>query len=584
MPVSTGKRIHVLAHGLLILLVAVVVALLMKSAFGSKLAENTSYVLAPLYPAPSKDRIRVVTIEREALEANHVVSIRELPADYLVELLELIALQRPAVIFLDLEVERALQRTALLNVVQRFQPMADGGGATSEPRVPIYLARGDERVPLEGEARMLAAHYLPNRSPHNFVDNGYPLWSSGDGRQLHAMAAVQLSNVYCRQVHSGCMHPSSPLLGSEPPLFLKWSTTRSATSACNVEDDSLSARIALLALRFKEVLLNLGRYEPYPACPPLPAKTAHTLLSASANQADELREWMENRIVFVGDNTGTDVVTTPAGLEVPGVFLHATAVENLLSIEAGYVTTDPAWLPVALIALAIVFSILALVLEFKYPHGSAFQTVFFFIVAIPTFIVVSVLRAPIGQSLEWAVSLASAFSGALWAERHILHWVLHSRATMQLLPLTTCMGVIALFGSTDTVHADESEELPTTTILGFLKDGTIPLVEALPGSEASAQPKVVQLAKLFCKLQRTAAGIVAKPTESGTGYYVYVKADDGDVRRYVVRASKVLTYTAECLANAGPTVPRNVGGTKYLCETTSQYKALPPHYSDAKCK
>jgi CHASE2 domain-containing sensor protein len=566
-------------HGLVMFIIAAAATLVFKSAFGSRLADNWSYVVAPFYAAESADSLRVVTVDDRSLTNNGVQALRDLDVSHITDLLELVARQKPAAIFLDFELERAGQRNAILEVVQKYQaPPLD---------VPIYVARGDLGTPLDARAGMLADRFLANRSGRNFAGNEYPIVAVDAQRTTHLMAAPTLVDVYCRR-GGRCAELAGETSDLPAPLYLRWAGIRSAQQPCDLPAAKGLDRWLLAGSRVWELIANLGVFEPYRGCPPLPAKTAAVLLSATGEQMPTVNAWLAGKIVFIGDDTANDVVTTPAGFEVAGVFLHATAAENLLTQGRDYLTPRPRMFAFWLLAGALLLAMLTYFLS-ESVRFRALKTFYLVVVTLVSlFLMRFLLRVPSGEALEWGVSLAAALGTAAWVDGPVAAWF---RQTGSRLPRSPAAGagvfiagaaVLAALLAPSPAKADEPATPATGTILGFVKDGSIPLT--LVTDPPTAPARTVPLSKIFCSLRRTSDGlIVAIPNANSTGYHVFADDEAGKTTRYMVRAFNVLKSAAvACTADAGPAAPSNKGGTKYLCDAAAGGLAMPAHY-EAKC-
>ena len=106
--------------------------------------------------------------------------------------------------------------------------------------------------------------------------------------------------------------------------------------------------------------------EQFQVCPPHRAYAAHDFL---ADESPELAEFLDGRYVFYGGNftMADDMITPPTHGPVPGVFLHAMALDNLLRFDGDYIrieggawpSTLESWLTVVAVLLVGVFTVLA---------------------------------------------------------------------------------------------------------------------------------------------------------------------------------------------------------------------------------
>ncbi len=87
---------------------------------------------------------------------------------------------------------------------------------------------------------------------------------------------------------------------------------------------------------FRRVFFTSGQHSFRQACPYTTTVTAHGLLQASEDP--RLREIIHGKFVFYGgDLTGLeDTVVPPTHIKLPGVYLHAMALDNLLTFGGDY--------------------------------------------------------------------------------------------------------------------------------------------------------------------------------------------------------------------------------------------------------
>ena len=138
--------------------------------------------------------------------------------------------------------------------------------------------------------------------------------------------------------------------------------------SCKSVPETVPGRIVQVVEAWLADLLgdDMAWREQFQACPPHRAYAAHDFL---ADESTELAEFLEDRYVFYGGNfaMAEDMVTPPTHGPVPGVFLHAMALDNLLRsggeykrVEGGaWPRTWSFWLTVLAILLVGVFTVLA---------------------------------------------------------------------------------------------------------------------------------------------------------------------------------------------------------------------------------
>ena len=97
-----------------------------------------------------------------------------------------------------------------------------------------------------------------------------------------------------------------------------------------------------------------------PICPYARALTMTDLRSSSEEEDSRLHDLLDGRYVMIGANLSgsNDMVTSPVHGEIPGVFMHAMALDNLLTYERRYKRAlewglPPAW-PLFWLGLVVV--------------------------------------------------------------------------------------------------------------------------------------------------------------------------------------------------------------------------------------
>jgi hypothetical protein len=111
---------------------------------------------------------------------------------------------------------------------------------------------------------------------------------------------------------------------------------------------------------------NKAWREQFQACPPHRSYAAHKFL---ADESDDLATFLDGRYVFYGGNfaMADDLITPPTHEPVPGVFLHAMALDNLIRRREEYIYVEAefvlgaatTWLTILAIILVSSFTVLA---------------------------------------------------------------------------------------------------------------------------------------------------------------------------------------------------------------------------------
>ena len=161
--------------------------------------------------------------------------------------------------------------------------------------------------------------------------------------------------------------------GGPNKLSVYWASWGDAGSSrgsyrCKTLPESVGGRIAQVVWIWLTDLFGSGKAwrDQFQICPPHRSYAAHDFL---ADENPELAEFLNDRYVFYGGNfaMADDLITPPTHEPVPGVFLHAMALDNLLRRGKRYIRVEgetglcaaTTWLTLAVIAVAGIFTVLA---------------------------------------------------------------------------------------------------------------------------------------------------------------------------------------------------------------------------------
>lgn len=309
-------------------------------------------VTAPFYGSAAQDKIAVVLIDQDSLAARG----ESWPPRYVYyeEVVRRIAKQKPAAIFLDVLVEDKRAYDDSLAVARQAL-----GDTLSKTGVPLYLATLDTKnnsvftgVPgtqttLSGW-RGYADDYPLAIGPGHFYgehDSQLEAEEQCDSTQ-HRTAAFQLYQTLCEQgMQSGCaVHPEAEERFCNA-MVVQWGRTVSkvvperqliAESQCSATEQTLSVRFgeslrafwASLTSGFDESSLKRLRQP----CPYTVTVREEDLSS------EKVRGVLAGRVVMIGLSLPGihDIVDSPVHGQIPGVYLHAMALDNLLTWNANY--------------------------------------------------------------------------------------------------------------------------------------------------------------------------------------------------------------------------------------------------------
>lgn len=338
-----------------------------------------------LAPAARSSPITVVELDQPFLQ--HVGASWPLEYSAHAHLLHRIARQQPRAIFLDLFLSQDRGDDAGLGVLVDRIAAAEAAGIpvfVAAPDPCTALVQGDAQLdalePGRGLLRDVARVARPVVVEWQGFRDAYPLLlhpadvrapevgarCAGTSRAWRT-PALALFESWCADTKSGaCTWRASgrdPAVTFTPPVAVQWGVAvdrRNEDFAtlddCGLVDPGTGDRAAWLLSSLGTQLwrgvrgAGVGSLE---RCPFAPTVSAAVLYGAAADGtfvADErydakLREWFQGRLVLVGAallGTG-DVVRSPVHGQLPGVHLHAMALDNLLGFGDRYVvdTADP---------------------------------------------------------------------------------------------------------------------------------------------------------------------------------------------------------------------------------------------------
>ncbi len=358
-------------------------------------------------PLDDKTNIAVIVINDETLRRKDV----PWPPPFSVhaEVIEKVLLYNPKALFIDFgffdardKEERGKEELERFIAVlrdrykQKLTPEArkacDSGILKSKEcegavwRVPVFLAGaprplGRRKAPYQlgviPQLQDTVTGTVSTRysTEHELPYNSYPLYDcfTGEPSAALAMYAVGYDDLEAWGLDLTACPRDAERKGGPNELSVYWASWGDAGSSrgsyeCKTLPASWPGRAVQVVWNWG---LGLFQYdiswrEQFQACPPHRSYAAHDFL---VDESTELAEFMDDRYVFYGGNfaMADDLITPPTHEPVPGVFLHAMALDNLIRrgekyirIEAGSglgaVTT---WLTLAVIAFASFCTVVA---------------------------------------------------------------------------------------------------------------------------------------------------------------------------------------------------------------------------------
>ena len=215
---------------------------------------------------------------------------------------------------------------------------------------------------------------------HELPYNSYPLHDCFTGEPSAALAMYAVGNdewdAWGLNV-TPCPNPAQrekrDWQGGPNKLSVYWASWGDVGSSrgsyqCKALPESVPGRIVQVVWIWLADLFGSGKKwrDQFQACPPHRSYAAHDFL---ADESPGLAEFLDGRYVFYGGNfaMADDLITPPTHEPVPGVFLHAMALDNLLRRGKRYIRVEgesglfaaTTWLTLAAIAFAGICTVMA---------------------------------------------------------------------------------------------------------------------------------------------------------------------------------------------------------------------------------
>ncbi|WP_059410694.1 CHASE2 domain-containing protein [Cupriavidus basilensis] len=314
-------------------------------------ARAQSALVGAFYPAARRDDVTVLLIDDTSLaEAG-----QGWPVPYRTHARWLSVLgqaYKPRAIFVDITFTQARDDATLPALVQALCRLRDRG-------VPVFLAAlpgADGRLALRpglatpaGEApcfTLVGVDYEADRIDRLIWN--YPLWREAGGHEgRHENRAHGGERSEARDEDSAPPARSAALAVAEDAAGVKLEREEAPMALVWGVDNAGLPRFAEWCRPYAgpgEVLppalraLWAGDEALKPICPYSRALTMRELKPATEADAQRLRERIDGRFVLIGTSMAgsNDLVASPVHGPIPGVFMHAMALDNLLTYGARY--------------------------------------------------------------------------------------------------------------------------------------------------------------------------------------------------------------------------------------------------------
>ncbi len=374
------------------------------SARGS--AELFYRIISPAYPPPPEnagpDRasddppgIAVIVINDETLQQKK----KPWPPPFSLhaKIIDKILIYNPKALFIDFGffderdkddltklVETLEQR---LPPVKKHQACADLISKSVEcgkpgQQIPVFLAGAPKGLEVIERLENAVTGTVSTRysTEHELPYNTYPLYDCLTGERSAALAIYAayhddwttwgLDRTRCQDQ---AQRTARAWAGGPNGMSIYWASWGDANHSrgsyrCRTLPETRFGRVAQIVWVWVRDLFqdDMAWRDQFQTCPPHRSYAAHEFLE---DDSDGLATFMQDRYVFYGGNfaMADDLITPPTHEPVPGVFLHAMALDNLIRRGGGYIRVAGNtgfgsaifWLTILAILLVSFFTVLA---------------------------------------------------------------------------------------------------------------------------------------------------------------------------------------------------------------------------------
>ncbi len=335
-------------------------------------AEWFNRMLSSSYPSTGQQQVAVVLIDDAYLMRNN--TSWPMPYGEQSKLFKRLLAYKPKAVFVDLlyshdhslgDPTRGSQ--LLANVFERYQRQG----------IALFLANTGVTRGVDGQANTLAPFAGVSRPAvvvWDGVEDAYPLAFKAPLGVMET-PAMALYREYCKTQACGPLPADAQAAVASPPIAVQWGLTLAPEQA-RIKDLSDCASPSHF---LPDWLMQLGQAVFWRFDDSAQSRCAYSLkLSATdlevSSPEDQalIAELLRDRLVLVGANiTSTgDLVQSPVHGQIPGVYLHAMALDNLITWGMDY-DREPGSL--ALINISwldgLTLGLLALIAVFKALHA-----------------------------------------------------------------------------------------------------------------------------------------------------------------------------------------------------------------------
>jgi len=330
----------------LIVLLAILDPFGLASSSDKSSAQWLNRVFASSYPDTGQQRVAVVLVDDAYVMRNG--TSWPMPYGEQSKLFKRLLAYKPKAVFVDLlyshdhslgDPERGSQ--LLANVFERYQRQG----------IPLLLANTGVMRGEDGQANTLE-HFAEVSQPAlvvwDGVDDRYPL-AADTKLGVMETPAMALYRQFCNDQPCEKLPPDAQAAARMQPMAVQWGL-KLAPEQARIADirECAAPRHFLLdavAQLFQAVFWKLDN-SAQARCPYTLTLSASDLEASAPEDQALLAELLRDRLVMVGANiTSTgDLVQSPVHGQIPGVYLHAMALDNLITEGMGY-DHEPASFP-----------------------------------------------------------------------------------------------------------------------------------------------------------------------------------------------------------------------------------------------
>ena len=399
--------------GAVILLLAVLDPFGLSSSSNNASAQWLNRVFASGYESHGQEKIAVIVIDDAYLMRNN--TYWPMPYGEQSKLFKRLLAYKPKAVFVDLlyshdhsQGEPTQGSHLLANVFDRYRRQG----------IALLLANTGQSRGKEGQANTLA-NLAETSSPALVAWSGfsdkYPL-AVETPQGVMETPALLLYREYCK-AHPCAELPSDERAAmQEPPIAIQWGLNL-APEQIRIADIAHCSTSSGVILNFvkqlsQAIFWKLGD-SAQARCPYSLTLSASDLEVSTPEDRALLAQLLRDRLVLVGANiTSTgDLVQSPVHGKIPGIYLHAMALDNLITLGMRYdrepanlLNFEVSWLDLIEIALLGLIALLKAMHErnlaaFNAP-GSVLQRSAFFKSPIPSWILVMGVLAALSYWLH----------------------------------------------------------------------------------------------------------------------------------------------------------------------------------------